>query len=859
MARFGIRTERGVSMLEVVGIVAALMSLVIGLTYKTADAFIKSQTLDSNAMLRMADDQLRQYIVANGRLPCPALNGDGNAAVTCDQTQQKGYLPYITLGMVDNNYGFGQVPMLYGAYNDGSIALTSTAQTFFPSYADMDNLPVDVATTRNMFDFCKSLADLKAAGAATPTTSGLAVSNLDGSVAYNAAYALALPGQANRDGQSTGWGGPAVNAQYDGLNGSSANRFELPQAPITPTNDDRTQFRTAQDLHDGFRCEAMNSSVSLLAEAVTIQKETEDFASGNADDVKKGLMMNRIGVRLALWEVGQAVAEIASAAEVLGISSGLLAGVSATCPIPPFVACALIPVYATAVANAGIGQGFAIGAAVTAAVGLGLQITATVLYDNLKSRTTITPAAPTLSLASIPSSRVAELKSAYSTSNAAARTAFSLVPVPAPDKPALDNAQLARAGAVDGFVNAVSDISLKTVLSNNLNGSLVTCIRPAQSDCVGYTARQVPQLDSNGDLVMSGGNPVMTTIYTKDNLSAPYAPGLEPALASYYQAVAQAGSNASSGATIASTSTDPAVVAAQASLAATNAALAAAPVVDPATALSSSNSVVTAYNQLLAATADFDVKNLSYGAAQDSFIVANIAAGSATSGSLYNAKVAAQNAVISAATVRSAALDALRAAMGAGYGTWDHTGNTSLCGGGATTGCGWMRDAPSSANAGNATTRASTASSAVNLYLTAYDAHQDAVAYKKLKDTAETKARMAWSDRNGYKTALCATATPSETWLGGAIAIFNPTSWDGSEDLLASPVSGLSCTGSATAADLSSYSAAARAAERAKYCVGGSAPDLALCTLYSATAATQSTIQGAEAIVNAVIQKGIVK
>ena len=304
-------------------------------------------------------------------------------------------------------------------------------------------------------------------------------------------------------------------------------------------------------------------------------------------------------------------------------------------------------------------------------------------------------------------------------------------------------------------------------------------------------------------------------------------------------------------------------MAAQATLAAANASLAAAPVVSPATALSSSNAVVTAYNNLLAATADFDVKNLNYVAAQGSFTDADddwIAAGSPTSGSLYDARVTAQSAFISAGTARSAALGVLRAAMGTGYGAWDYTANTSLCGGGGgTTGCGWMRDVPASANAGSATSQASTAASAVNSYLTAYGAYQDAVAYKKIKDTADTKARMAWSDRNSYKTALCATATPSVTWLGGAIAIFNPASWDGSENLLASPVLGLGCTGSVAATDLSSNSAAARAAEKAKYCVGGSAPDTALCTLYSSSASTQSTIQGTEAIVNAVIMKGIVK
>ncbi len=762
-------------MLELISIVAALMALVIGLNYKTADFFTKSQSLDSSALLRMADNQLRQYVVANGRLPCPDLNGSGISPTTCTGTQQKGYLPYITLGMADKNYVFGEVPMLYGAYNDGTIALTSSAQTFTPSYVDKANLPVGVVTARNMFDFCTSLAALKSQ---TATTTGLVVTNGNVSNTYKAAYALALAGQANRDGLSAGWsGGPSVNAQYDGRNALSGNQFELPQAAVTPSYDDRTHFRDAFDLHDYFRCEAMTSSVNLMVEAVTVQKETEDFADSNSESVKKGLVLNAVGIAMSAWQLGQSIAAVSAAGEVLGISAGLLATVSATCPLPPWVTCALIPVYAVAVGSAGTGQGLAVAAAVTAGVSLGLNITATVLYSDLKSRTSTTPAAVTPTI-NVSSARLGELKTSYITSQAAAKTAYdATLPVPAQTVDALNTVQSNSSAAVTSAIALVTDSTLSTFLNDNFTGKSATCVISGSETCTGFTA------------ISTGTN---TTIYTKDLLAAPYAPGVIASLNGYYQSVAQQGTG----------STTP----------------------TPASALSSSNSMLTSYNNLLAATSAFDIANVA-------------SAGLAS-------------------TARTTALANLRSLMG--NPTWNYTGTATLCGGGSTSAssCGWMVNT----SAGSSSPFVTTGAAKVNTFVTDYGNYQNRVNYQQKLDAAAAKASIAWSDRNGYKTALCGNQSPSVTWLGGSsLSSTNPGVWDATENLLASTPTGLSCTGSAAPVSLSTQNASARSAEAAKYCVGGSAPDVNLCALYTGTAATKSSIQGAQNIVDAVIVKGIVK
>ena len=976
--------QRGIGMLQLLVILGALMALVVGLSYKTSDYFAKSQALDSDALLRLADNQLRQYIVANGRLPCPDLHvpATGLESSGCTSSDQKGYLPYKTLGMVESNYVYGEVPMLYGVYNDGPINFASSAQIFFPTYRDKSNTSINVSTTRNTFDFCASLTALKAGGGAT----GLSVNG-----EYKAVFALALPGKANRDGLAAGWsGGPSVNDQYDGLNATNSKQFELPQKPVGPVYDDRTHFRAADDMYDYLRCESMNSSVSLLAEAVTIQKEVEDFADGNSEDATKGLVMNAVGIAIATWELVQTVGDIAEAAEQIGIAAGLLATVSATCPLPPWVTCALIPVYAAALSSASVGQGLAIGAAVAAGIGLGLNITATVLYADLKARTSTTPTEPVQSVSGISAARLLELKNTYNTSKATAQTKFNLVvPATAPNVSGLNTTQLNAAGALTTNINGVVDTTLQTVLANNLSGLSMTCVAGKTAcEAAGYIERLVPQKDGSGNIVMNGNNPVMTPIYTKDGLSGTFTPGVKPALDNYYGAIAQSGASSQ-------LPNSPAIQA----VTDANATLAAAPVVDPATALAASNALVVKYNALLAATAAFDAKNLAYRqalaleaaklaalnalTAPDGTALANAeaaknaastgytyavnlgaraascdtdaeyaAGGSACSAvneftnratqggqtayariDWYNTQVyqnspnetcavtvAEQNSIACALGVsntanaayqtaltaynnlngpyqaaltaynnavsarqtaegeRTTALGNLRTAMG--NGSWNYTGDTTLCGGGSTStsSCGWMANTPGSAAAGNASgaasswTAAATGSTTVNGYLTAYDNYEDALAWQKLKDAANNAAASAWSDRNGYKTALCATKSPSVTWLGGTSRSGdNPSAWDTSEALPSAAwsgtgttiatnvsVSGLSCAGSASARDNTTDSTAARNAEILKYCTTVATKDPAMCALYTSTPA-RSAIRGAKNIVDALILKGVVQ
>lgn len=824
---------RGIGLLELMFVLALLSGLVFALSYKTGDVFAKRKALDTTAALTMADNQLRQYIAEHGRLPCPDGDGDGYSDVDAGGaclTGQKGYLPYKTLGMTDANYVNGEVPMLYGAYRQGSLDFTGSGQVYTPSYADTDNAATDVVITqRNTFDFCALLAQLRDAPYAA---AGLQINTAPTPV--NAVYALAVAGLGDRDGVTPlALGSGTINPQYDGVNASSAVAFAAPQSALSAGYDDRTLYRGAADLHNYYRCEAMNQSVNLLAESISFQEQTQDMADGNYEDVRAGLKANVVGSVLAAWALGQSIAEIAGANEVLAISSALLATVSATCPIPPWVTCALIPVYTIAVTNASIGLGLAIGAAVTSGVSLGLQITAAVMYGLLEDRTSAPPP-PTAVTMAVSDAKLTELRNAYSSDKATAQSAYNAtLALPATPTATLDTIQQGEASAVGAKIGAVGDATLSGVLGTRLNGQTLTCVPPA--DCTGYTARQVPTLDGDGKVVLNASNqPVTHTIYTREVVA-----GLIPAVQGYYQALAQAGSGDPIN------STDPAAVAA-------NAALAGAPVADPAAALATMQSRRDAYSSLLGATADFDSKNLSYAAANSAYSTADaayVACGGAGCGTpaIITARTSAQTTLTNASGARSTALATLRTEMGDA--SWDYAGVTSLCG---ASGCGWMAD--TSAGGANPT-----GSALVNTYLGGYTDYQIALNAQKTRDKARDTASAAWSGRNTYKTALCANLTPSASFVGSATpGDNNPASWDAAENLLGTPVSGLACgSGGATPIDLSGQSADQAAAEKTKYCDTPATQDATLCALYSSPSATRSLIRGPRPIVDALIQKGI--
>jgi|GEM_PF-1664937 len=877
--------QRGFNLVQMLIILASLSALVVALTYKTSDYFNKRNQARADAVIAQGDAQLRQYIAATGRLPCPDTTGDGlsnDSGNGC--VAQKGSLPYRTLGMPSVGYGYGEVPMLYGVQQSGSLRFANRTQTFSPVFRTRDNKlrPLTISQ-RNVFDFCATLDSMRTASL---QTGGLLLQSEDGVIRRNAVYALAIAGAENRDARGAGWDGITLSNRYDGVNATSSNAFLLPQTPLTPIYDDRTFFRDARQLYAELRCEALNGSITLLVETSSIEGEVVDLAESNAGSVEVGLILNSVQIVMGIWQLGQTVALIAQAAEEVALSASLLAGVSAACAIPPWVACAMIPVYAGALATASTGAGLAAAAAVTAGIQVGLSATSVALYDNLSSRTAgdaLTNPASTLN-PSLDAAAVAERSEAYLKDLQEAVDAYQATLPPPGDISTRGMQRDAAEASIASRINAVGDSGLRSVLADNVFGRTESC-QPGSSGCqalevpltIGANGAIATEEDENGNTV-----PKYQTLYVRDR-TAPNAPGVESALVAFYQQQASASAAFSAGeapsAEGITTEADAEAFAAQqqAQQAAQEAAAAGAAAALDA-AMRDSNRVTAAVSSMFGAVSAFDQRHLAFKAAertlqarQDDVTTARARHDAIDGEEDPDAKAAARqtlDAAESALSVaqadynlkqgqRSTALAGVRDETG--LSSWDYSGGTSLCGSSQTSSqCGWMSDR--SASAGNDDTHASSRSSELNGLIEAVSLHEAAKNHELLLRQAEGKADAAWASRNAYKTGLCSREDPPRTFVGGSdFPSNNPALWDAlGENLGAGGPVGLNCGNGVDPIDQSAEQDAAAAAERERVCdVDNARYDAQLCALYSGQSPDRTTIRGVRDITNAIIQKGI--
>lgn len=360
-------------MLELAAVLALLSGLVFALLYKTSDVSIQTALQSTDSALKTADEQLRQFAAWNGRLPCPDTNGDG--LEDCGSGAQKGDLPYRTLRLAAIGYEVGEQggrALRYGVYRNAAADadLAVKVERFKPTNADGTAYELG---NENSLDFCSALA---IATKSTQSDTYLHIAYTDGARA-GMAYMLASPGVADADSDGS---------RYDGLNYTSATGFNAPQTPISTAYDDTTRGRGLAELHELLHCKVSQRSLNLAANAIALEEENIAFAEANKDSADQGVLMNAVGSGLAGWSLAQAVAGVSGAVEVQSISAGLLATATATCAIPPFVGCALVPVYTGAVAAAGTGVTLSGVAATLSGAALGLQIASTVLYSKIANK-----------------------------------------------------------------------------------------------------------------------------------------------------------------------------------------------------------------------------------------------------------------------------------------------------------------------------------------------------------------------------------------------------------------------------------------------------------------------------------------
>ena len=379
------RQQAGFTLLELSFMLAAMAGLVLVLAYLTADLFAQRQNIEGEHLLTLADAQVREFAAHKGRLPCPDTNADG--VEDCSPAPgTKGFLPYRTLGLSTNTYVVGETPLRYGVYRNSTADadLAVRALRFSPRNSDGKTYPETSASLANSADFCVALA----------TAHKQAVSTHHTYVAYpggsrqNMAYAIAFAGSSDRD---------RSGSRYDLLNSDNSAGFQARNTAPATDYDDKTVHRGFDELYVGLKCEVVLRSLDFVADAVGFEEEVFDFAEDNQEAAAVGTILAGVGTGIAAWGLGQSIAEVAGAGEVLGTSIGLLSGAIASCPVPPFVTCALIPLYGIAVGSAGTGVGLAAAGAAANGAAVGLQLTATLKYNDIKSRTgldspTTTPA-----------------------------------------------------------------------------------------------------------------------------------------------------------------------------------------------------------------------------------------------------------------------------------------------------------------------------------------------------------------------------------------------------------------------------------------------------------------------------------
>lgn len=440
------RRASGYTMLELSFILSALAGLIMLLAYLTTDLFSKRQGMDGDRLLMLADAQVRAFAARTGRLPCPDTSNTGveNCAAT---PGTKGLLPYRTLGLATQTYVVGETPLRYGVFRFGNAEGKDDADLavrklrFSPRNSDGKEYPETDPLRANTADFCLALSN---AGAKSFSGMHSHVLYPDGS-RQNVVYALAFPGTGNRDG-----GG----SRYDRLNDTDGPGFQARNTLPASDYDDKTLHRGFKELYVGLNCEVVLRSLDFVADAVAFEEEVFDLADANQDAAHVGTILAGVGTAFAAWGLATSIGELASASEVLGVSSGLLSAASATCPIPPWVTCALIPVYATAVASASTGVALtAVGAGFNAAA-VALQVVATIKYADIKSRTGLDrPSTPPPATADELAALNAQLDSKQAELLAAEGVLLNLVA----EETALRNLATDKRARLEGIVKQFSD------------------------------------------------------------------------------------------------------------------------------------------------------------------------------------------------------------------------------------------------------------------------------------------------------------------------------------------------------------------------------------------------------------------
>lgn len=320
--------SKGFSLIETAVALAILgVVAVAAMAYWRMSAQQRTQVGELDLLAR-ADQALVGYANAMYRLPCPDTNGDG--IEDCGSNVELGQLPWRTLGLADNRARM----IRYGVYRKADAnawqdtELARSLDRFRPLLAQVSCVSGSSSPTsasqcttgtntaglemalgnRNGLDFCYAL---DTAAAATADNAKLHTLAGDGT-ARNVAYAIALPGLVDADGDGK---------LFDGNQASQTETnpvFDAPQLPATAGDDDRVLAEGFDALFNRLAC----------GQALAAAGHTHFNAATAAALTEQGLIDYQVQLQLAEQMAGAAVAS--ATAGQLSAAAGLANAVASS-------------------------------------------------------------------------------------------------------------------------------------------------------------------------------------------------------------------------------------------------------------------------------------------------------------------------------------------------------------------------------------------------------------------------------------------------------------------------------------------------------------------------------------------------
>ena len=261
--------------LAVLGLVALL---VVGFFSTATKVRVAANDRD---LLSRSQVAVVSFAYANNRLPCPALNQSGVEAPGCPPALQVGFLPWRTLGLPDATAG----EIRYGVRRHSVPAPVDPKQNLdlsvkldrfaplVPSQVIAQNISLVSINTllgvANQIDFCSALSRIND----VPSTGLLQTANPDLANVQPVAFALALPGLNDADGDGN---------KFDGFQAGTTPVFNAPATPQSLNYDDQVLAMSAPTLFAALSCglgfsAAGHSHFNALNSAQIMAKSFDDY------------------------------------------------------------------------------------------------------------------------------------------------------------------------------------------------------------------------------------------------------------------------------------------------------------------------------------------------------------------------------------------------------------------------------------------------------------------------------------------------------------------------------------------------------------------------------------------------------